>query len=150
VFFAAKHEKEWEGVGVKEGILVWRIENFNVIKWPQKDYGHFCTGDSYIILHTFKEKGENLLKHTIFFWLGKTTSIDEMGVAAYKTVELDDLLGGVPSQSREVEGEESHEFLNLFTSSFKVTQGGVGSGFHHVGPENYTSVLLQIKGKKEL
>ena len=42
------------------------------------------------------------LSWTIHFWLGKETSQDESGVAAYKTVELDEYLGGGARQLREV------------------------------------------------
>jgi hypothetical protein len=44
----------------------------------------------------------NNFVHDIFFWLGKDTSQDEAGVAAFKTVELDEGLGGGPVQYREV------------------------------------------------
>lgn len=44
-----------------------------------------------------KQRGPALERH-IFFWLGKDSSQDERGVAAYKTVELDESLGGEPTQ----------------------------------------------------
>ena len=46
-----------------------------------------------------------------------------MGTAAYKTVELDDYLGSLPVQFREVDGLESPEFLACFNGQITVLEG---------------------------
>lgn len=104
---AASGEKAWEGVGLKTATKVWRIEQFKVVPWPESKFGTFHKGDSYIVLHSYTNPGSNYLRHDIHFWIGKESTQDEYGTAAYKTVELDDLLGGAPVQHREVQGSES-------------------------------------------
>jgi len=113
---AAGTEKAWEGAGKNLGIQIFRIEKFKVIPWPKERYGEFFDGDSYILLRTWKEKDAPKLKWDIHFWLGKYTTQDEAGTAAYKTVELDDLLGTEPVQHREVQGYESELFLLTSTT----------------------------------
>jgi len=148
---AAESAEEWKGCGQKEGIENWRIENFKVARWPKDQYGSFYSGDSYIILHTYKDASkpeQKKLLYNVHFWLGEHTTQDEAGTAAYKTVELDDLLGDLPVQFREVQGSESDSFLKLFNPGMKILQGGVDSGFTHVKPEEYKPRLMHIKGKK--
>jgi gelsolin len=143
---AAKHENAWNGVGNAPGLRIWRIEKFHIRAWPEKDYGSFFSGDSYIILNTWKNKETNELKFDLHFWLGQNTTLDEAGTAAYKTVELDTFLGDKPVQHREVEGYESPMFMNYFPHGIFTLQGGVDSGFFHVVAENYPPRLLQVKG----
>lgn len=120
-YASAATEPAWnEGqaaAGAEPGLRVWRIEDFQVVAWPREKYGQFHEGDSYIVLHSYKvgdKNGEERLGHDVFFWLGNHTSQDEAGVAAYKTVELDEFLHGVATQHRELQAEPSEEFLALF------------------------------------
>jgi hypothetical protein len=101
-------------------------------------------------LNTYKKEGGNALCWDVHFWLGTHTTQDEAGTAAYKTVELDDLLGGAPVQHREVQSHESDLFLRYFKNEVKYLQGGVESGFKHVKPEEYKPRLLHFKGKKKV
>jgi len=148
---AANTEDAWKGAGKKLGLEIWRIEKFHVKAWPKDQYGSFYSGDSYIVLHTYKKKPDSdALAWDVHFWLGKHTSQDEAGTAAYKTVELDDLLNGAPVQHREVQGHESEMFMKYFNNQIRLMEGGVDSGFHHVEPEKYTPRLLHLKGKKRV
>jgi gelsolin len=147
---SAEGEPAWEGAGAENGLQIWRIEKFHVNHWPKEQYGNFYTGDSYIVMNTYTENHSEAKKYDLHFWLGQDTSQDEAGVAAYKTVELDTLLGDVPVQHREVEGYESPKFLQYFNThhgGLVVMDGGIESGFNHVEPESYQPRLMQCKGK---
>lgn len=149
---SAQTEPAWNDgrVGIEPGLLVWRIERFEVVPWPEDRHGQFYDGDSYIVLNSWKlgkeeqaaqeqqqqqdgeeQQQQNKLGHEIFFWLGKYTSQDEAGTAAYKTVELDEFLRGHAIQHRELQKCMSDEFVALFPR-IKILSGGVESGFRHV------------------
>jgi len=147
---AAATEAAWKNAGKKIGLQIWRIEKFQVKSWPIEQYGSFYDGDSYICLNTYKKEGGEAYLWDVHFWLGEFTTQDEAGTAAYKTVELDDLLGGAPIQHREVMGHESDLFLSYFKNQIKLLSGGVDSGFKHVKPEEYKPRLLHLKGKKKI
>lgn len=152
---SAASEPAWNDghVGVIPGLLIWRIEEFEVVPWPREKYGQFMDGDSYIILHSYKvgkttttttttvrgpdgeereqEQEQPKLGHDVFFWLGSHTTQDEAGTAAYKTVELDEFLHGAATQHREVQASPSDAFMELFPK-MQIRSGGVRSGFRHV------------------
>lgn len=151
---AAATEKEFVGAGTKVGLEVWRVENkrtasdtpdFGVKRWDKKQYGHFYTGDSYIVMNTYMEKESKKLKWDVHFWLGKESSQDEIGVAAYKAIELDDLLDDGPIQHREVQGSESELFKSYFKKGgIHYMDGGHKSGFRHVEKDKYEARLFQV------
>ncbi|CAM9791013.1 unnamed protein product, partial [Chrysoparadoxa australica] len=134
------------GVGKEEGLTLWRIENKQVVL-QSKVNGKFHEGDSYILLATIARG--NKLVWNIHFWLGSKSSQDEMGIAAYKAVELDESLGGGPVQYRETQGNESSQFLSLFKATgIEYLPGGVDSGFRKVEHGVYETRLLHLKGKR--
>jgi len=148
---AAGHEKAWDGIGQAPGLEIWRIQQFKVVPVPKQTYGQFHTGDSYIVLNTYKPRPDSeKLAYDVHFWLGAYTTQDEAGTAAYKTVELDDRLGGLPVQYREVQGYESSRFLSYFKGGIRILEGGVETGFHHVELQKYTPRLLHLKGRKHV
>jgi len=61
-------------------------------------YGQFHGGDSYIVLYTYTVA--RVEHQIIYFWLGRSSSADEKGAAALLAKELDDSLGGRPTQVR--------------------------------------------------
>jgi len=151
---AARTEKAWTNAGTQIGLLIWRIEKFQVVPVPKETYGSFYSGDSYIVLNTYKKKPDSpALSCDLHFWLGKYTSQDEAGTAAYKTVELDEILskeGHHAPQHREVQGYESDLFLKYFKNEIRILDGGVDSGFKHVEPEKYVPRLMHLKGQKKV
>lgn len=134
-------------VGQKDGLEAWRIEKLKPVKVPADQLGKLYTGDSYIYLKT--TQGRSGLSWNIHFWLGNETSQDESGVAAYKSVELDESLGGGPVQYRECQGHESELFLSYFKKSgLEYLDGGVESGFNTVTRDEFPTRLFQVKGKR--
>ena len=143
----------FQGVGKEVGLTIWRIESLKPVRTEPETYGKFFSGDSYIVLNTFKKKGtSSSLLWDIHFWLGSDTSQDESGVAAYKTCELDSALGGFATQYRETQEFESTKFLALFRNIGGVMylNGGIDSGFRHVEGKQYPTRLLQLKGKRNV
>lgn len=148
---SAASEPAWNDgqVGVAAGLYIWRIEDFEVVPWPKEKYGQFYDGDSYIVLHTYKVGGKTgeaaeHLGHDVFFWLGAHTSQDEAGVAAYKTVELDEFLHGKATQHRELQASPSDAFMELFPK-VQIRAGGVRSGFTHVEQEEAKEILTLLR-----
>lgn len=145
---SALKEPAWQGVGQKVGLKIWRIVKFKVTEWPEKDYGSFYSGDSYIILNTYKLKGREELSFDVHFWIGSKSTQDEYATAAYKTVEVDIYLDDAAIQHREAEGHESDLFKSYFPQ-ISIMEGGAESGFNHVKPDEYQPRLLHFSGLKK-
>jgi len=128
---------------------IWRIEDFEVVKYPDEKYGKFYEGDSYIILKTVKSGSG--FSHHVHYLIGSESSQDEYGTAAIKAVELDDYLGGAPVQHRETQGHEGNRFLSYFKKGLTYMRGGIKSGFDHVDPDaEIVKRLYKLQGKRNI
>ncbi|CAL8074703.1 unnamed protein product [Calicophoron daubneyi] len=124
-------------------LMVWRVKNFQLEVVPPEDVGKFFSGDSYVVLKV--EKVGNQLLYDVHFWMGKDSTKDEYGTAAYKAVELDTFLDGNAVEHREVDGFESELFKSYFTELQKLS-GGYASGFNKVKPEEFKPRLMVCHG----
>jgi len=132
---SAESEPAWQGCGQEVGQQIWRIVKFKVTDWPKDQYGEFYSGDSYIILNTYKEEEE--IKYDVHFWIGKYSTQDE-------TVELDTFLDDKPIQHREVQGHESGLFKTYF-ETLTLLKGGADTGFRRVLPEAYQPRMIHVR-----
>nr|XP_028577335.1 advillin [Podarcis muralis]XP_028577336.1 advillin [Podarcis muralis] len=131
------------------GLIIWRIEKMDLVLVPPKAHGSFYEGDCYVLLST--RKSGSVLSYDIHYWIGKRSSLDEQGCAAIYTTQLDDYLGGVPVQHREVQGHESELFKGYFKQGLIYKKGGVASGLNHVETNVYNvKRLLHVKGKRNV
>jgi len=140
---------EFDKAAKKPGIQIWRIEDMEMKPIPPRNYGHFFTGDAYIVLHS-KVSGSRM-SCRLHFWLGDNSSQDEQGAAAMLATQLDDFLNGDPIQYRETQGHESEIFKSYFKNGIIYKKGGHASGFKHVETNQYNvKRLLHVKGRKNV
>ena len=111
---------------------IWRVENFELVPWPQERYGEFYSGDSFVMLYTYKINDKDA--YIIYFWQGLDSSQDEKGASAIWAKNIDDKYGGAPVQVRVVQNKEPPHFYLLFKGKMIVHAGGkvkskVGNSF---------------------
>ena len=145
---SANYEILWQNINIENpGLYLWKVRNFKLETVSQNNIGTFYEGNSYLIL-CISQLPNNALTFNIHFWLGKETTIDEMGTVAYKTVELDTFLHGRAIQHREVQENESDLFRSYFPAGINYKLGGIETGFKTVKAYDYSKynpILYRIK-----
>jgi gelsolin len=101
-----------------------------------------------LVMNTYQKGLSAALHHDIHIWIGNESTQDEYGTAAYKMVEADDFLGGIPVQHRQVQGHESEKFKGYF-EFLEYLDGGIESGFNHVEPTPENPFLFRVKGTRK-
>uniref|UniRef100_A0A914X774 Gelsolin-like domain-containing protein n=1 Tax=Plectus sambesii TaxID=2011161 RepID=A0A914X774_9BILA len=135
----------FKSAGRAPGIEIWRIEKLKVVPVPAEQYGYFYSGDCYIVMSSI---GTPPRAWKIHFWIGDKSSADEQCAVAYKAVELDDSLDGIPIQYREIQNHESKQFLSYFKGGIRYMVGGVDTALRRFDSNTFKKRLFHVKGKR--
>jgi hypothetical protein len=107
--WAAAAQMPDDGTGNK---VIYRIEQFKMVPYPESMYGIFFSGDSFVIQYTYYDQQRPCT--LIYFWLGHHSSLDEQGAAAISAIELDKKLYGAGTIIRVVQDKEPLHFMAMF------------------------------------
>lgn len=104
-------------IGLKEGLVVFRIDDLKPVLVPAAKQHTLCLGDCYIVLNTFEsEQGNGRLEWSIYQWIGDRAALDKKACSAIFAVGLRNHLGASSEVRRELAHEESTAFLELFAT----------------------------------
>ncbi|XP_045472263.1 advillin isoform X1 [Harmonia axyridis] len=133
--------------------LIWIVEDMSLTAVPRDQYGIFNSEECYVIYSasqpgqpsgvdtvTREVKNEKLEYH-VHLWLGSDTTPNKSGVAAFKTVELDNILNGVVTQHRESQDYESVRFKGYFKNGLRILK------YNPPGKINPFPRLFRVRGK---
>uniref|UniRef100_A0A061REH4 Villin 1 n=1 Tax=Tetraselmis sp. GSL018 TaxID=582737 RepID=A0A061REH4_9CHLO len=100
---------------------VWLVRDFDLLEWPEDRLGEFYDGDSFVILNAYDFRGS--VRHIVYFWQGRNSSIGEKGASALLARKVDDDLSGDAAQVRVLQNKEPGHFLRLFKGGMVVHSG---------------------------
>ncbi|XP_049848305.1 villin-1-like [Schistocerca gregaria] len=112
---------------------IWRVSGFKKVDLDRGKYGMFCTKDSYIVL--CKCMKGNLEAYLIFYWQGYKSTINEKGVSAALTTDLNKCMksDSLVREIRVSQNQESKFFLSLFDRQrYAVEQDSGKTSFPHL------------------
>jgi advillin len=133
-----------------ESIKIWRVVDFKLEPEAEQLYGQFYSGDSYVLLYSYKRTATSKEESIIYFWQGLSSSTDEKGASALFAKDIDDSKGGAPVQCRVVEGKEPIHFRRLFKGKMILHQGGVPSGFNKSSGEAKADLVAEVSDEVRL
>eukprot|EP01080_Neovahlkampfia_damariscottae_P006648 gene6648-10813_t len=110
--FKSKEKQEIINDGNSSEIMIWKIEEFEKVKYPKEMYGRFFSGDCYIILYKYMKK--NKYYYVVYFWQGSNSSKNDKGSSALLSVNLAENLQEENVQIRILQHQETSHFLSMF------------------------------------
>jgi hypothetical protein len=101
-------------------IQIWRVEDFEKVPYPADLYGQFFSGDSFVILTSYKKSNKDA--YLVYFWQGRDSSINEKGASALLTIDISTEVDNAP-QIRITQQHETKHFLAMFSGRIIIHNG---------------------------
>ncbi|GCC36965.1 hypothetical protein chiPu_0015465 [Chiloscyllium punctatum] len=125
--------------------LVWMIEDLELVPVPSHWFGHFYSGNCYLILYTYTVN--NRLHYILYIWQGAHASQGDVTASAYQAVHLDQTYNGEPVQVRVTMGKEPQHLTAIFKGKLVVFEGNASTANDQ---DTEASVrLFQIRGENQ-
>eukprot|EP00842_Homolaphlyctis_polyrhiza_P003903 jgi/Hompol1/4513/HPOL_003677-RA len=157
------------GIGRTVGSTIFRIESLHPVVQDEDLHGLLCVADCYIVLVTkstkpiqtgskhakdevdFESSSDNL-EHEIYTWIGSQAEMDKKFCCAMFAVGLRNWIGASCRIKREVEDEESPEFLSVFskTVEYEDASQATESCLYMAEEKRYPLRLYKMHGKTDL
>ena len=112
ISYKSKEKEEIIDDGSSNDISIWRINEFEKVKYPKEMYGRFFSSDCYIILYKYQKK--NKFCYVVYFWQGLDSSKNDKGSSALLSVNLAENLQEENVQIRILQHQETNHFLSMF------------------------------------
>jgi len=143
---------------IDEGLTMWRVENLKPVKCPV-NRKFLTAGYCYLVLHV-QTNASGAKTQDIHLWLGMDCSPGESDAAAGLAEKLRTLLGGDSRTFKQLEKQESDDFLRLFpsTGGSRDKAGGVENGVQQapkvcpkkeLAPPELPQAVLEIEKKRK-
>lgn len=128
-------------------LSILRIEQLAPVPIESNDFGNFCVGDCYIALQV----QFNPLKYNIYTWIPEVAAIDKKFCCAMYAVGIRNWLEAPCRIQREIQNEESPEFLALFESiEYQDEELASASGLFKIEETSWPTRLYRIFGTRQL
>jgi hypothetical protein len=121
--------------------VIYYIKNKQRVELPKEEYGTFYSENCYIMHYTIRIPGSTT-RHIIYFWQGRSSSVNARGYSAMLAAELAKQTSRDCIQIRVVQNKEPEHFLSHFEGFYCVRIGK-----RHGWKKRQTHpVLYQIRG----
>ncbi|CAK8673747.1 unnamed protein product [Clavelina lepadiformis] len=121
---APDKEELFEGIGLCNGLEIWKLEEDDIVEIEKEQYGEFYDEETYILLHT-TTTSLGFTKMYLHYWLGSKCDKEAERVVANFCGEMSTSLRCVSATYRETQNCESDQFEKYFKNGIVYLNGKI-------------------------